>query len=424
MKLYLSGIGGIGLSAYASHMRLLGHEVFGSDKNDSGLLNDLRSQGIHVSLDQSGVVMPENIDLFVYSEAIPENSPEREEALRRGIRQISYFQALGELTAKTDLIAVCGTHGKSSTTAMAIEMLIRGGADPSAVVGTKVPQLGNRNWRKGRGKTWIVEACEYRRSFRFLQPQIILLTNADGDHFDAFANLEDYRKAFVEFIERLPKDGIVIAHGSDPQSMDIVRAAKKTFIDADGFSLPTLSVPGLHMQKNAQLVLALAKAKDIKETTSIEALKHYKGSWRRMEVKGEKNGVTIIDDYAHHPTEIRATIAAMKSAYPTRRIVAIFQPHTHDRTLKLWNGFAEAFEDADCIVLSSVYDARPDKDSEKADEKKLSEAIADRSGKPCTYAGSPEDTSRFLLENTLKSGDIALVMGAGDSTRIAEQLLD
>lgn len=423
MRLYLSGIGGIGLSAYASHMRLLQHDVFGSDKTDSDLLNDLRSQGIHVSLDQSGAAMPENIDVFVYSEAIPEHAPEREEALRRGIRQISYFQALGELTMKTDLIAVCGTHGKSSTTAMAIEMLIRGGADPNAVVGTKVPQLQNRNWRKGRGNTWIVEACEYRRSFRFLQPKIILLTNADGDHFDAFKNQDDYRQAFVEFVERLPQDGTVIAHGKDPLSMEIVRAAKKTCIDADGFPLPTLSVPGLHMQKNAQLVLALAKVKGIKEETALDALKAYEGSWRRMEVKGEKNGVTVIDDYAHHPTEIRATIAAMKLAYPTRRIVAVFQPHTHDRTLKLWDGFAECFSDADSIVLSSVYDARPDKDSERADENKLSEAIALRSGKPCAFAGSLEKTVEVLQRGMLNTGDVALIMGAGDSTKIAEQLL-
>ncbi len=173
MKIFCSGIGGIGLSAYASHMRERGHAVSGSDAADSALLDVLRAEGMNISLTQDGSSIPEDTELFVYSEAIPEDSPERAEAKRRGIHRISYFRAIGELTSGTNLIAVCGTHGKSSTTAMAASLLIEAGLDPNIIVGTKLPSLDGRNWRRGLSDLWIVEACEYRRSFLHLKPNTI-----------------------------------------------------------------------------------------------------------------------------------------------------------------------------------------------------------------------------------------------------------
>ncbi len=404
-------------------MRERGHDVSGSDRTDSALLEDLRSQGIATTLQQDGSSLPENIDLFVYSEAIPEDSPERKEAQRRGIRQISYFQAIGELTAGSNLIAVCGTHGKSSTTAMAASVLIAAGLDPSVIVGTKLPLLGGRNWRRGAGDLWIVEACEYRRSFLHLKPKMILLTNADGDHFDYFRDADDYHRAFLEFVSSLPEDGTVVAHGSDKQSMKIVTLAKKRFIDADLLTLPFLSVPGMHMQKNAVLVSALGKHLEISETVTSEALKSYSGSWRRMEVKGTVHGITIVDDYAHHPLEIRATLSAMREKFPGRRIVAVFQPHTHHRTLKLWDEFALSFTDADEIIVTSIYGARAEKDTEKADESSFAEAIQKQSKRHCIASGSLEKTEQILCSNITKSGEVIVIMGAGDSTNLSDRLL-
>lgn len=424
MKIFCSGIGGIGLSAYASHMRERGHVVTGSDATESTLLGTLRSEGIDISLRQNGSSIPEDTDLFVYSEAIPADSPERTEASRRGIRMISYFQAIGELTSGTNLIAVCGTHGKSSTTAMACSVLVEAGMDPNIIVGTKLPLLGGRNWRRGLSNLWIVEACEYRRSFLHLNPKTILLTNADGDHFDYFKDTKDYRNAFTEFVSRLPETGTIIAHGRDEQSTAVVKKAKRKFLNADSFEMPALSVPGEHMRRNAQLVLALSDYLQIPNEIAIQALRSYAGSWRRMEVRGTIRGITIIDDYAHHPLEIRATLAAMKAAYPQRRIIAVFQPHTHSRTLKLWNDFARAFGDADAVMLMDVYGARAEKDTEKADTASLAADISQYSGRNCTVLGTIENAARFLCSDASESGDVIVIMGAGDSTRLTDSLIE
>ncbi len=423
MKVFCSGIGGIGLSAYAAHMRAAGHDVSGSDKTDSGLVQDLESQGIGISLLQDGSAVPIDAQLFVYSEAVTPDAPERVKAAELKIRQISYFAALGELTAGTDLIAICGTHGKSSATAMAAKVSIDAGLDPSVVVGTKTADLGGRNWRKGKGNVWIVEACEYRRSFLHLKPTTILLTNADGDHFDYYSNMQDYLQAFVEFLSSLPNGGSVIAHGNDERTQEILKRSGKTLMDADLEKMPILTVPGIHMQQNAQLVLALAKLRNLNPEQAAKSLLGYAGSWRRMEVKGDtKHGVTVIDDYAHHPTEISATIAAIKTKYPDRRLVCVFEPHTNDRILKLWKEFTASFAGANLVLVTKVFDARPDKDKEPADIAKLAAEIGRTCKVSCRPTGSIEKT-KVALETLLLSADVLLIMGAGNSTKLAAAMI-
>lgn len=424
MNIFCSGIGGIGLSAYASHMRSKGHAVSGSDRADSLLLTDLRSQGITISLKQDGSAVAEALDLFVYSEAIPVDSPERRVAQGRGVRQISYFQALGELTAGKNLIAVCGTHGKSSTTAMISLLLTEAGKNPNVVVGTKLKELNGRNWRASPENLWVVEACEYRRSFHFLSPKIVLLTNADGDHFDAFSSAQEYEQAFVDFLKQLPEDGTVILHERDPQSVGIAECSGKQWIGADSEPLIDLKTPGLHMQQNAQLVLALAGKLGIDSARAESILREYAGSWRRMEVKGETaSDVRVIDDYGHHPVEIRATLRAMREAYPDQRIVCVFQPHTHDRTLKLWDAFAGAFTDADAVIITNIYDARPDTEREMADVAKLTSAIERGSRTHAIDGVSLAHTETILREKILRKGDVLVVMGAGDVEWLAERMV-
>ncbi len=423
MKIFCSGVGGIGLSAYAAHMKALGHDVSGTDKANSETVQSLMSFGISVSFIQDGSAISTDTELFVYSEAVPADSPERTKAKELGIRQVSYFAALGELTAGTDLIAICGTHGKSSTTSMVAKVYIDAGLDPNVVVGTKTADLGGRNWRKGAGKLWIIEACEYRRSFLHLKPTTILITNADGDHFDAFKNIEDYTSAFVEFLSSLPKEGSVVAHGNDANTVNVLSRAGKKFIDADQEELPTLSVPGVHMQHNAQLVKALCRLRGLDMKKTEESLHRFAGSWRRMEVKGDTHlGVTVIDDYAHHPTEIRATIAAIRGKYPDRRLVCVFEPHTNDRTLKLWKDFTTAFSEADLVLVTKVFDARPDKDSVKADVAKFAAEIGKTSKVSCRPTGSLEKT-KVALDTLLQNDDVLLVMGAGNSTKLAGALV-
>lgn len=424
MKIYCSGIGGIGLSAYASYRASQGHAVSGSDRAESDIIRDLTGQGIEVFLSQDGSHVPDNADLFVYSEAIPESSPERQRALSLGIPQQSYFQALGEMTRDFRVIAVCGTHGKSSTTAMAARVLIDAGRDPSVIVGTKARELSGRNWRKGESDLFLVEACEYRRSFHFLSPAIILLTNADGDHFDYYRSQQDYEQAFVDFVKRLPPDGLVITHGTDPVCASIAERGGRRMINADTVPLPMLATPGVHMQQNAQLVLALAEEFNVDQAQTLTSLSGYAGSWRRMEHKGEtRSGVVVIDDYGHHPVEIRATVQAILGAYPGRRLVVVFQPHTHDRTRKLYEAFTRVFEGAAVVIIPNIYDARPDRESGMVGIPAFVRDIAKRSSVQAINGKSLDVTERLLREKILKSQDVLLVLGAGDVTELATKVL-
>lgn len=426
MKIYCSGIGGIGLSAYAAHQLERGHEVYGSDRSDSVIVQDLRDLGVHISLNQDGSHVPSDCDLFVYSEAVPVDSPERIRARDFGIPMQSYFHALGELTQDSFLIAVCGTHGKSSTTAMVSKMLIDAGKDPSVVIGTRMRELDGRNWRKGKSDLFVVEACEYRKSFHYLSPDIVLMTNVDGDHFDAFSSLDDYQAAFVTFLKRLPQDGPVILHGNDPDSKVIGEASGRTIIDADAEEEEEVvtKAPGAHMRQNAALAAALGKHLNIHRGVITESLAGFSGTWRRMEVKGENaDGVTIIDDYAHHPVEIRATLQAMREVYPKRRIFCVFQPHTHDRTLRFYDAFTTSFSDANVVIVPDIYVARSDIETDNTvDISHFANDIARDSRVDCINGRGLDETLAYLRERT-KSGDIVILMGAGNVNSLVPQLL-
>lgn len=394
--------------------------VSGSDRSDSALLEDLRGQGINVSLHQDGSAVPADVELFVYSEAIPEDAEERVKATKLGVRQISYCQALGELSCEYTVIAVCGTHGKSSTTAMAAKVLVDAGFDPTVVVGTKTPDLGGRNWRKGESDLFLLEACEYRRSFLHLSPSMILMTNADGDHFDSFGSIEEYQQAFVSFVSKLSEDGLLITHMDDPDCARIAEEAGTLVRDADEEVMPVLAVPGRHMSENAQLVMALADTLGIDPDATRASLLAYQGAWRRMEPKGDTvHGVPVFDDYAHHPREIRATIAALCNAYPDRRLVCVFQPHTHDRTIKLYDEFLGAFTDADLVVVSDIYNARNDIETGIVDVEKFVTDLAKASDVETISGRSLTETERLLRQDILRAGDLLLVMGAGDVTALA-----
>ncbi len=423
MKIYCSGIGGIGLSAYAALQAKRGASVYGSDRKDSALLQDLRSQGVTVFLTQEAANIPSDIDLFVYSEAIPADAPERVRAKELGVPMHSYFHALGELSKGAKVIAVCGTHGKSSTTAMVARLLIEAGLDPTVIVGTKVRELDGRNWRHGQSDLFVLEACEYRRSFHYLSPSYVLMTNVDGDHFDAYASLEEYQEAFVKFLKSLPADGKVFTHGNDPECVKVASKSGKIMVNADTQPLVELATPGLHMRQNAQLVLALAEELGIPSDKARTIVSGFVGTWRRMEVKGEWNGVTVIDDYGHHPKEIRATLSAMREAYPERRIVVAFQPHTHDRTIKLYDEFLPAFKDANMVVVADVYNARNDIETAVTDVFKLIEDIERESKVKVLRGNSLKDTEKLLRENILHPGDVLVCMGAGDITDLATKII-
>lgn len=404
-------------------MRAQGHVVAGSDLAESELLEDLRTQGITVSLNQDGSAIPTDCDLFVYTEALSPDHPERKTAAARNIRSISYFAALGELSAPFDVLAVSGTHGKSSTTGMLSKILVDAGKDPTVVVGTKLPDLGGRNWRAGKSQLFLLEACEYRRSFHALSPDTIVITTVDGDHFDYYASLDDYHRAFTEFVDQLPPGGSVIIHGADPDALKIAEASARNVIDADQHPMPELSVPGLHMRQNAQLAFAAALHLGIDRATILKALQQYRGAWRRMELVGMLRDIPVIDDYGHHPREIAATLQAVREKYPKHRVVCVFQPHTHDRTLKLYDDFTKAFSDADLLIIPGIYEARRERDAATVELSKLLRDIKDHSGVECRDGISLTATEELLRKDVLQSGDVLLVMGAGDVTTLAHKMI-
>jgi len=410
MKIFCSGIGGIGLSAYAAYQKAAGHTVCGSDSVDSEIISDLRSQDIDISLNQDGSVVTDRFELFVHTLALPEDHPELKKARELGIECITYFQALGRLTDAWKssrgkdgiLIAVCGTHGKSSTTAMAAKVLIDAGLNPSVILGTKTSELNDKNWKRGNGNIFLVEACEYRRSFLNLNPDIILVTNVDGDHFDAFKDMTDYENAFKKFIAKLPADGILIDHNVKlPES-------------------PELLVPGKHMKENAKLVMALADI--LKINNAEKSLSEYSGCWRRSEIKGEFNGILVIDDYAHHPREIKTTLEGIKESYPGRRLICVFQPHTHDRTIKLYDDFLTSFQSADIVIIPNIYDVRGECDSGSIDIDKFVADIQASSNTQVSHGKSLEETSQLLQKEILKSEDVLVTMGAGDVWKTCDML--
>lgn len=424
MKIYCSGIGGIGLSAYAAMQHASGHTVSGSDRADSILLDDLRSQGITVHLSQDGSALTSDINLFVYSEAIPKDAPERMRATELGIPQESYFEALGNLSKEYKVIAVCGTSGKSSTTAMVARVLTELGQDPNVIVGTKLQEFSGRNWRKGESNLFVVEACEYRKSFHHLSPDIVLMTNVYGDHYDAFSSVEEYAQAFREFLQKLPEDGVIVTHMQDALCKGVVEGLPYIVKDADVYALPMLSTPGEHMQQNAQLVLGLGEVLGLSEDTVRSALQGFSGTWRRLEKKGVLDGdILVIDDYAHHPLEIRATLKALRGAYADRRIICVFQPHMHNRTLRLYDDMVRAFTDADIVVVPDVYDARNDTEVDLVD---LSSFITDMAAQSSVETKGNltfEETEDVLRKEILRQGDLLVFMGAGTITDLATKMV-
>lgn len=419
MKIFCSGIGGIGLSAYASLQKQKGHTVFGSDRSPSVVTDQLSQDDIPVFFEQDGSALPNDADLFVYSEAIAPDAPERKKATELGIRQLSYFQAVGEMSKDMYVIGVCGTHGKSSTTAMAAKLLVDCGVDPTVVVGTKVPDLDNKNWRMGQSEYFLVEACEYRRSFHYLKPNMILVTNTDGDHYDAYGSVDEYHGAFEQFFAMLPEDGKVIGHGSDLSSKAIAERSGRTFVDADNETMEMeLSIPGQHMRENAMLALAMGNEFELSIEAMRQSLHGFHGTWRRMEVKGKgKNGELVVDDYAHHPLEVRSSLSAMKEAYPDKRIVCVFQPHMHDRLLRFEVDFLDAFVDADVVIVSDVYAARGHIERE-ADLPAFVSKLKERH-RGTVVAGGDLGKTQDVVADTARDDDVVIFMGAGDITKLA-----
>jgi UDP-N-acetylmuramate--alanine ligase len=400
-KVYMIGIGGIGLSALAQYMAHQGVEVSGSDRDDSPTTKMLEEKGIRVLIGQKAENVPSDADLVVYSDAVPAESSERLRAKELGIKQQSYFEALGEVAKTKRTIAVSGTNGKTTTTAMLGRMLIAAGLDPTVVVGSIVSEWGS-NFRAGKSDLFVVEACEYRNHFLNFAPDILVITNIELDHTDFFASLEDIEAAFAE-----------------------ARTKAKKVIEAGEYqkeSIPDLLLPGEFNKENARAAKAAARAiaPTVAEEVWDASLATFKGTWRRYEHKGRLPlGAELYDDYAHHPTAIAGTIAATREKFPGKRVVVMFHPHLYSRTRDLFLGFVEALATADQAYVLPVYAAREAHDPEVSSDK-LAEAINAAGGHAQAVSGM-EETTEIL--KTLGADTVVFTMGAGDVYKAGEAAL-
>ena len=448
IHIYFIGIGGISMSGLAEIVKKENFRISGSDMKESELTKHLQSLGIQVFIGQRASNLPEDVDAVVYTAAIHKDNPEYAEAVKRKLPMLTRAEFLGQLMKNYDTpIAVSGTHGKTTTTSMLSHILLQADTDPTLSIGGILKAI-HGNIRVGSSEYFLTEACEYTNSFLSFFPKIGIILNVDADHLDFFKDLDDIRCSFKKFTRLLPKDGALIISGDidnldyftkdlDCQVItfgsqaDFDYSATDITFDALGHPSYTLlhkgekadtislSVTGVHNVYNSLSAIACADLLGIDLATTKKGLLSFSGTDRRFEYKGEIGGVTIIDDYAHHPTEIKATLTAAKN-YPHKHLWCVFQPHTFTRTKALMNEFADALSLAENIVLADIYPAR-ETDNLGISSKTLADKI-EALGKTCHYFSSFDEIEEFLLEHC-NSGDLLITMGAGDVVNIGEHLL-
>lgn len=404
MKIFCIGIGGIGLSALARYYKHQWHTVSGSDANDSELIETLRGEGISVVIGKDKANITEDIDEVIYTIAIPENHTELMQAQKFGITCKTYPEALGEITKDKKTIAICGTHGKTTTTAMTYHAMKACGINPTVIVGSLIGGTGT-NFIHGDSEYIIVEACEYRRSFLNLHPAHIIVTNIDAEHLDYYKDLADIKSAFQSFAEKLNNESFLVMHND----VSLNTAGKRINADTIDLNSISLNVLGEHNKRNAQLVISLLKNIGFDERKIREGLLNFKGTWRRLEYKGEQKGAVMYDDYGHHPTEIKATLQAVREKYKAGKfkLVAVFQPHLYSRTKLLLDDFANAFDLADKILILPIYAAR-----EKEDESISSLDLVEKTHN-AIYMENLEEVKKYIDKNC-HSGSVVVTIGAGD----------
>ncbi|MDA2921884.1 UDP-N-acetylmuramate--L-alanine ligase [Patescibacteria group bacterium AH-259-L07] len=468
-KVHCIGIGGIGVSAVAKLLQSQGKIVSGSDLYESDITKELGELYIPVFFKHRKENISEDTDLVIYSPAVSENNPERQRAKELGISQFSYPEFLGVLSKEKNTIAITGTNGKSTTTALCGLMLEKAGLDPTVIVGSKVflwdgnVRVGKSNLPAGRQGIFVVEACEHQANMLHLDPNIIVLTNLEKDHLDYYKDLNHIIDSFQEFIQKLPKDGVLILNSDDinlsklkPQSNVITYGIKnkadvmaKNIVVSDmrqRFDLtlkgPTfksrrisLKVPGIFNIYNVLAVITAALHLGVDMRVIIKAVEEFHGIWRRFEniplrlpASRWKPGVLpiIISDYAHHPTAVYGTIQAAKEFYPDRRIVAVFQPHHHNRTKKLFNDFVQSFTGSDVTIISKIYDVagREEGNDQDVSSYDLVTAIKEKyPDKSIIYTKDLKQTKE-LIKDIIQPNDLILIMGAGDIDTVARELVN
>ncbi len=448
--IHMVGIGGCGMRGAAALLMHGGAVVSGSDRADNGTLMRLKEQGATVHVGQRAANLPEACDLVVHSAAIKASNPELVAARDRGLEIIRYSELLGLLMSRRAGVAVAGTHGKSTTSAMVSYVLREAGLDPSYVIGASVNQLGGSSG-VGDGDHFVVESCEFDRSFLNLRPKFATILNIEEDHLDCYADLDAIIESFAAFAALVPADGLLVVNGEDRNAMRAIEGVScnvetfgfhdeadwkaeilaiengcshfKVIREGRDVAQIRLSIPGRHMVADALAAFALCRHCGVEASRAAEFLSTFQGAHRRMTLRGRVAGVTVVDDYGHHPTEIQVTLRAARDYYSPRKMYVVFQPHQHSRTRFLLNDFARSFGSADVVIVPDIYFVR-DSESERdeIDATDLVERIHLNGGDARHEKSFAQIATDLCGE--VKEGDLVVTMGAGDVYRVADQLLD
>lgn len=446
--IHFIGIGGISMSGLAEILIDEGFTVTGSDSQNSELTRHLETKGAAIAYGQRAENIREGIDVVVYTAAVHPDNPEFARAKEKGLPILSRAELLGQMMKNYEnSIAVSGTHGKTTTTSMITEILLAAETDPTISVGGILNSIGG-NIRVGGPRLFVTEACEYTNSFLSFFPTMEVILNIEADHLDFFKDIKDIRHSFRLFAEKLPENGSLVINndiesreeitqglpcnvitfgkksGSRYQAEairfdDLARATYDLKVDGNIVDTVTLGVPGEHNVYNSLAAAAVCTELGIGLELIKKGLKRFTGTNRRFEKKGELSGITIVDDYAHHPQEIRATLETAKH-YPHKKLWVAFQPHTYTRTKAFLDEFAEALSLADEVILADIYAAR-EADDLGISSRDIEERIEKR-GVKAHYFSSFDEIETFILENCIH-GDLLITMGAGDIVKVGEKLL-
>ena len=444
-KLHFIGIGGIGMSAIAKIMLHMGYIISGSDVKEGRLTQELERNGARIAYRHAAGNIPDDAEAVVYSSAVKEDNPEMIEARRRGLPIYKRADALAFLMSMGVSIGVAGAHGKTTTSAMISTMLDFAGCDPTIIIGGMLPTIGGSNAKAGDGKYLVAEADESDGTFLLLHPTIAVVTNVEADHLDFYEGLNDIIRAFEQYLRQVPEDGFAVYCADCPICRDLAYTVPGCYVsyalneDADytaknivqghgvaadiyyrGAKLGRLhlAVPGVHNIANAMAALAVGQKLGLDFQTCAEGLSNFMGTGRRFEKMGEFDGLTVIDDYAHHPTEIKKTIVAARGQ-GARRLTVVFQPHRYSRTQSMYAEFAEALMDADKVVLCEIYPAF-EQPIPGVSAKLIADCMDQLGHQNVVYTDSLDATYDYLINNVADE-DMLLIMGAGNIRNVSER---
>jgi UDP-N-acetylmuramate--alanine ligase len=450
-KYHFIGIGGIGTSGLAKLLIKHGASVSGSDAADGAVLQELIGRGAAIHIGHRAENLPSDVDAVIISAAVPATNPELTMAGEKGKKIHKYAEMLGSVFDQYSGIAVCGTHGKSTTSAWTAFVLEKAGLNPSFIIGADIPQLGGSSG-VGTSNWFVAEACEYDRSFLNLHPQIAAMLNIEADHLDYYRDEDEIVDAFADFSRNIRPNGVLVANGRDKNIARILRrpglsarvvtfgldmscqytAVNPELIDGlyhfdilyNGklFGKSRISLPGLHNIENALAVTAMLTEAGLPPQRICELLPEFSGTDRRLMFKGKINDITVMDDYAHHPTEVRASLAGIRQRYQPRRLWCVFQPHQYSRTRFLLDDFAESFKLADITIVPEIYFVR---DTAESKNKVNAETLVEKIRQTGSEAVFINDFDGILehLRNYVQPGDLVVTMGAGTIWKVADEYL-